>query len=134
MSVPNQKIIYIKRSSDKDKVDFFKVSNNNLDQAAKDLDGKSFKLWVYLADNKDGYRKEMYPVDFCNWSGLSDSSYRRAWEELETKGYVIQSPKVKNMYLFKETSDTYNERHKNDLIKSIETESYEDIVKEFFNI
>lgn len=102
MGVPNQRIIYIKRTTDTDRANYFKVGNDNLRKAASTLDGKAFKLWVYLSDNANGYKKEMYAVDFCDWANLSDSSYRRAWNELEDNGYIIKHKKEKNIYMFNE--------------------------------
>ena len=128
MSVPNQKIIYIKRTSDQATRNFFKVSNSNLAAAATRLDGKAFKLWVYLADNKNSYRKEMYPVDFCKWSGLSYSSYRRAWEDLKQAGYILEHPKQKNTYLFVEESEKKPEK---DMIKVVDDKDFDEICKEF---
>ena len=90
MSVPNQKKIFIQRVSEKAAKDYLKVSNNSLEVAMYNLKGNAFKLWIYFADNKNGYAMDLYPVDFCTKAKVSDSTYRRAFEELENKGYLIK--------------------------------------------
>ena len=93
MSVPNQKRIYIERSSENVRKNFLKVSNDSLETAMYNLKGNTFKLWVYFTDNANGYAMEMYPVDFITKANVSDSTYRRSFEELEKKGYLIKSKK-----------------------------------------
>ena len=129
MGVPNQRIIYINRQMDMQS-DYLKLKNESLRKAMRDLDGKGFKLWMYLVDNAQGYKKEMYVVDFVEKSGVSESSYRRAWKDLQDKGYIIQSEKCDSVYMFVEQSGTYNERTKEDIVKTVS--DMEDIIKEFF--
>lgn len=129
MSVPNQKKIIIQRTSETDKKDFFKISNKNLAAAARKLDGKAFKLFIYFADNARGYTVELYPVDFCNWASLSRSSYQRAREDLVAAGYIIKSEKAKNLYLFKEESN--NIEH-DDIVESVGGELYEEKLSKYF--
>ena len=54
-----------------------------------------------VADNANGYSLDLYPVDFCNKTGLSDSTYRRAFTELEEKGYLLKHRTMKNTYMFR---------------------------------
>lgn len=82
MSVPNQRKIIIERTTDTVKKGYLKVSNESLYTAMYNLKNSAFKLWVYFTDNMNGYSFDFYPVDFCSKSGLSDSTYRRAFEEL----------------------------------------------------
>ena len=116
MSAPNQRIIYIKRDSVDARKDFFKIGHKQLNKAAADLGGNAFKLYVYLANNKDSYKLELSSKDFIQWSGTSDSTYDRAFKELKEKGYLIKAPDKKNIYLFVEESRNYDERHKEDKI------------------
>ena len=129
MSVPNQKKIYIKRDSDTAKKDYLKVSNESLHEAMFNLKPSTFMLWTYLADNANGYRMDLYPVDFMNITGLSRSTYIKCFKELEDKGYLIQSNKQNNVYLFQEISDT---AEKQDLIETLNAEEFENIKKELF--
>ena len=131
MSVPNQKKILIERTSVNAIKDFLKVSNDNLEIAMYNLKGNAFKLWIYFADNKNGYAMDLYPVDFCTKAKVSDSTYRRAFEELEKKGYLIKSSKQDNLYLFKEVSLS-DEIEKPDEVNSIDTESFAELKRNYF--
>lgn len=116
MAVPNQRIIYIERISADVRKEFFKIGHNQLTKAASDLGGNAFKLYIYLADNKDNYRLELSSKHFIQWSNTSDSTYDRAFKELKDKQYLIQAPGKKNVYLFVEESRNYDERHQEDKI------------------
>lgn len=129
MAVPNQRKIIIERTSDKVQKDFFKVSNDSLEEAMFNLSNNEFKLWVYLADNAHGYQLDLYPVDFCKTANLSISTYRRDFKKLIEKGYLIKSKKAKDVYLFKEKSDKVN---KPDVIMSMSTADIEKLKKELF--
>ena len=130
MAAPNQRIIYIQRVSADVRKDYFKIGHTQLNKAAMDLSGNTFKLYIYLADNKDNYRLELSSKDFIQWSGTSDSTYDRAFKELKEKGYLIKAPEKKNVYLFVEESVNYDERHKEDKIIL----SDEEEIKEIFNL
>jgi hypothetical protein len=129
MSVPNQKKIIIERSSDNVRKDFLKVSNESLKKAMYNLNPSTFMLWIYLVDNAHGYPLDLYPIDFCNITGLSDSTYRRAFKELEEKGHLIKSPKQKNLYLFKEES---LQASSPDLICSLDKKDFNELMSLFF--
>lgn len=103
---PNQKRILIQRSTDKEKRDYFKIGNRQLEQAMYNLSPSAFMLYCYFASNADGYVMELYPVNFCSKTGLARSTYDRAFQELRTKGYLIQHKGQKNTYLFVEVSAT----------------------------
>lgn len=129
MPVPNQKKIYIKRDSDTARKDYLKVSNDNLHEAMFNLKPSSFLLWIYFADNANGYAMDLYPVDFTNITGLSRTTYVKCFKELEEKGYLIKSTKKNNVYLFQEVSD---KAEKPDVIETLDTEEFENIKKELF--
>ena len=116
MSVPNQRVIYIMRDSENARSNFFKIGHKQLDKAVNDLNANTFKLYIYLANNKDNYKLELSSKHFIEWSGTSDSTYDRAFKELKEKQYLIQAPDKKNVYLFVEESRNYNERHQEDKI------------------
>lgn len=116
MSVPNQRIILIKRVSAEVRKEYFKIGHNQLNKVANDLKGNAFKLYIYLANNQNNFILELSSRDFINWSGTSESTYDRAFTELKEKGYLISAPKQKNLWLFQEESKSYEERHKEDKI------------------
>ena len=132
MSVPNQKKIMIERSSDKALKNYLKVSNDSLEIAMYNLKGNAFKLWIYFADNKQGHLMDLYPIDFCTKAKVSDSTYRRAFEELEKKGYLIKSKSQANLYLFREISVS-DEIEKPDEVNSIDTDNFNDIKRKYFD-
>ena len=131
MSVPNQRIIYIKRISADTRKDFFKIGHKQLNKVANDLGGNAFKLYIYIANNKNGYNLELSSKDFIQWSGTSDSTYDRAFKELKEKGYLVSAPSKKNWFLFVEESGTYEERHKKDKIILSEEQTIEEIFGSF---
>lgn len=132
MSVPNQRKIIIERISDNARKDFLKVSNENLNLAMYNLKPTTFMLWIYFTDNANGYKLELYPNDFISKTGLSRSTYDRSFKELEDLGYLIRSDKQKNLYLFKEKSES-NKLKSVDEVWSLEKESLEEIKKEYFS-
>lgn len=131
MSVPNQKKIIIERLSDSVRNNYLKVSNDNLNLAMYNLKPSAFMLWIYFCDNQNGYQLDLYPIDFINKTGLSRSTYDRAFEELEEKGYLIKSKTKKNLYLFNEVS-SFKYIPNSDEVLSLEKESLEDIKKKYF--
>ena len=104
------------RDSENARSNYFKIGHKQLDKAVNDLSGNTFKLYIYLANNKDNYKLELSSKHFILWSGTSDSTYDRAFKELKEKGYLIEIPDKKNQYFFVEESKTYNQRHKEDKI------------------
>lgn len=130
-TIPNQKTIIIERSSESVKKDFLKVSNENLGLAMLNLSPNAFKLWIYFTDNANGYKLELYSIDFEKRANVSKSTYGRCFKELEEKGYLIKSQKEKNFYLFKEKSDSKDLKHI-DQVWSLENKALEDIIEEYF--
>ena len=129
MSVPNKKKIIIERSSDNARKDYLKVSNESLRSAMYNLGSSAFLLWIYFVDNANGYSLDLYPIDFCTITGLSDSTYRRAFKELEEKGYLLSSQKQKNLYLFKEKSSKASSP---DVVNSLDNKDFNEIKSLFF--
>lgn len=129
MSVPNQKKIYIERSSDNARKDYLKVSNQNLNLAMYNLGPSAFMLWIYFTDNANGYALDLYPSDFLSKTRLSDSTFRRSFKELVDKGYLLQHPTKKNTYMFREISD---KAEYPDIICSFDKDDFELIKSEFY--
>lgn len=135
MSVPNQRIIYIQRTSNDVKSNYLKVSNESMAKATKDIHKiGTYKLWLYLCSNRNGYKKELSSAHFINWSNTSQSTYDRAWKELIELGYIKQSDKNKNVFYFFEESETYNERISyNMIIEPMDDNEFNKIYKENVN-
>lgn len=118
------------RDSENARSNYFKIGHKQLDKAVNDLNANTFKLYIYLANNKDNYKLELSSKHFILWSGTSDSTYDRAFKELKDKGYLVEIPDKKNQYFFVEESKTYNQRHKEDRIIIQDKED----MREIFNI
>lgn len=104
MSYPNQRKIKVKRYTDKVQKDYFKISNRNLQIAMYNLKGNTFKLYCYLADNKNGYEMDLYPCDFQKIANVSYDTYKRSFNELMENGYLLKHKTDKNIFMFVEES------------------------------
>ena len=72
----------------------------NLIAAARDLNGNAFKLYCYIASNRNGYSFDFSPQDFINQYCVSINSARSSVQELITKGYLVETKH--NFYQFYE--------------------------------
>lgn len=91
-TVPNQKayIVIKKREPQSDKdVRISDLFKEDILLAAQDLKDTTFKLYMYLISNKEGYVGGLSRQDAINKTGISESSYKRGIKELEEKGYFI---------------------------------------------
>lgn len=93
---PNQKVIHIQKRTYED--NFLQVGNDEWQRAARELSGSAFKLYLYLAGNKDGYDLALSQKAVENMIGLSKNTYHQAVKELEAKSYL--SCVKGNVYVF----------------------------------
>lgn len=104
ITYPNQRVVTIFKEDytnieyKKQSKSFLQVDNDDWQDAAARLTHGGLKLYLYLASNKDGYSVALSPADIERKIGLSDSTYRRAFKELITEGYIEQ--KQGNVYWF----------------------------------
>lgn len=96
------------------------------------LKGNAFKLWIYFVDNAEGYTMDLYPVDFCTKANVSVSTYRRAFEDLLDKGYLRQSDKNNNVYIFYEVSDSERIEYP-DKVNSLDTDNFIELKRKYFD-
>ena len=66
------------------------------------LSAGGLKLWLFLAKNQDGFSMSMWQGNLDSF-GLPKSTYKRAWKELEEKGYIKQI--YGESYIFNEIPD-----------------------------
>ena len=101
---PNQRIITVNKAKC-DKEHLYTMNNlDAIDEAAFNLQSKGgFKLYLYLAKNQDKYNFALSSRDFIEWSGLSRTAYRTAFQELEAYGYLIKDDFCDNIYTFYDT-------------------------------
>lgn len=99
VTYPNQRVVTVfKERCDRD---FLQIKNTDWQQAAVNIESYgAFKLYLYLASNKDGYSLALSPVAVEEATGISESTYRRAFKELESLGYLSQAGGSKNHYFF----------------------------------
>lgn len=103
--INNQRTIKVKRSTESVKKDYFKISNRNLQIAMLNLKPNTFKLYCYLADNANGYELNLYPCDFEKVANVSYDTYKRSFEELVEKGFLLRHKDNDNLFLFTEESE-----------------------------
>ena len=125
-SYPNQRIIKVKRYSEKARANFLKIANTSLELAMYNLKGNAFKFYIWLVDNKDGYELTLYPIQFWKKANISYDTYLNAFDELVKKGYLLKHKEKNNIYLFKEISDIASPLPEinNDLIESLDEEEF----------
>lgn len=71
-------------------------------QAIGQLSLSGYKLYMYFALNADGFCVVLNTANLCKWAGMSESTYRKAFEELVMHGYMCKAPGWKNAYHFYE--------------------------------
>lgn len=84
---PNQKAVRINKP--KAKAPFFALEDDALYSAFRELSYEEFKLYAYMADNKDNYEFALSRERVCELCGMSEASYKRAVKGLKEKGYIF---------------------------------------------
>lgn len=93
-SYPNQSIVTIHKPQYKE--NFLQVAIDEWQEAFIKLPRISFSLYLYLCGNKDTYELALSSADFQKRLNVSDSSYRRAVEDLLAAGYLMMRNDKKN--------------------------------------
>lgn len=91
-TVPNQKAFQVHKKREANVKNDVRISDlfkEDLLLASRDLKDTTFKLYVYLISNQDGYTGGLSRTDVINKTGISESSYKRGIKELEEKGYFV---------------------------------------------
>lgn len=92
-SFPNQRIVTIHKPLYEK--NFVQVDIDDWQEAFDCLTKSSFGLYLYCCGNKDDFKLELSSAAVQNALHISDSSYRRAVEELLEHGYIIQKTNTK---------------------------------------
>lgn len=100
---PNQRNVIINR---KDALSsgrqYLAINCDTLAEASRNISGEvPFKLYLYLASNKNGYELSFSPQHFSNIYGCSIDASRRAFTKLVEANYIIN--KGNNSFEFFET-------------------------------
>lgn len=67
------------------------IFKNDILDAAKNLNGVTFKVYMYLLSNQEGYVGGLSRADITTKLGISSKSYDNAIAELEDKKYFINT-------------------------------------------
>ena len=102
VSVPNQRIITVKRETPKS--DFLGIKNENWQAAARNLTPHAMMLYFYLASNKDNYTFALSPAAVRQAIGMARSTYHDQFHNLVDKGYLV--PTGRNHFVFYEKPNT----------------------------
>lgn len=99
---PNQRVVTINRNNpEKGGKQFLSIYTETLAAASRILAGEvAFKLYIYLSANKDKYESYFSPQNFSNVYGCSVDAARKAFNQLEEKGFIVN--KGNNHYEFYE--------------------------------
>ena len=100
--IPNQKIIRVNR----EKVDkvaaqgrlYLIAYQDNLLYAMKDLSHTAFKVYMYFLFNKDNYSVAYSPEYIHKQANICKETARKAFKELQDKGYIIKSDRGLDFY------------------------------------
>lgn len=100
---PNQRNVIINR---KDALSsgrqYLAINCDTLAEASRNISGEvPFKLYLYLASNKNGYEFSFSPQHFSNIYGCSIDASRKAFVKLMESNYIIN--KGNNSFEFFET-------------------------------
>lgn len=100
MQFANQRRVSIEKEECGKQNHYSIINLEALNQAMNTLKrGSSFKLWMYLAKNQNGFQLDLSKVDCSHW-GLKADSYHSAFKDLESKGYLQEIKS--NTYIFHE--------------------------------
>lgn len=86
MSVPNQKCLTIIKPTTIPP--FLQVSGEDWKEAFSALSPSAFGIYLYLAENANGYHFEYSPTAIANTGIMSKGTATKARQELEAKGYI----------------------------------------------
>jgi len=81
----------VRKSKNSTDVRISDIFKNDILDAAKDLNGVTFKVYMYLLSNQEGYVGGLSRADITVRLGISSKSYDNAITELENKKYFINS-------------------------------------------
>lgn len=88
VTYPNQKIVTVHKP--KYSEDFLQISKEEWMDAYDKLTRSGLGLYLYCSGNQNTYQFALSSLAIQAALGISDSSYRRAIEELLVKGYLIE--------------------------------------------
>lgn len=88
ITYPNQKIITVNKT--KCENDFIQVDNKAWQYACTTLSYSAFKIWLYMASNKNHYTFALSYEAINNIIPMSRNTYDNAIKDLKISGYLVQ--------------------------------------------
>lgn len=82
----NQKVIHVQKPEYEK--NYLQVGNNEWQKAGKILTYAAFKIYLYLAGNKNGFDLALSQKAVEQTLGVSKATYHTAIQELESRGYL----------------------------------------------
>ena len=98
VTYPNQKIITVFK--DKCEKDFLQINNDAWKAASNMLTYSAFKIYLYMASNKDNYSFALSYAALNEDIPMSRNTYDKAIKELIEYGYLSRSHEEKNVWIF----------------------------------
>lgn len=71
---------------------------DNISAALKDLSNSAFKVYIYFLFHKDGYSIAFSPEYFRKSVNICKDTARKAFKELQEKGYIIKTDRGYEFY------------------------------------
>ena len=96
MSVPNQKIVIIKKPKYTDH--FLQLGISEWQEAQSRMNYSTFCLYLYLAGNMNDFHLELSKEAFTNATGFKKTSYHDGLKKLQELGYLVHAQG--NQWLF----------------------------------
>jgi hypothetical protein len=96
ITYPNQKVLHINKGNYTE--NYLTIGIDEWIEASKNLKPITFRLYLYIASNADGFNLALSRQDVMNKLGVTKNSYHTGVKELEEKGYIV--PKQGNIYDF----------------------------------
>ena len=126
---PNQREVIVERETPTGKKAYLSIYIDVLEAAASNLKQSGFKVYLYLACNKNGFRLAFSPADIHKKYNISEESIRMGFKELVEKGYLTRSETQKNLYVFHEVAQVKEERKEILFQGKIFTFTFEEILR-----
>ena len=106
LTYPNQEAVTVHKPPLNENDHFLQVNQEAVRIAAQRLKHGSLKLWLYLAENSDGYVLALSQRELMKW-GLSKNTYSAAKRELKDNGYLrLRKGNHFDFYVFPEVKAT----------------------------
>lgn len=108
VTYPNQNIIRINKPHYER--DFLQIGINEWQEAAKQLSPSTFKIYLYLAGNMNGYNLALSKQDIANKLGISSTRYYEAIKALKRHHYICDDGK-NHLQFFVKPNPEYGKNH-----------------------